>query len=297
MTTVAAARRLGRILLGGSPSAQLDTDLLLGHVLGHKREELLTVDSTRLAPDQADEFVALLNRRAAGEPVAYLIGRRSFWRLEVEVTRDVLIPRPETECLVETSIAVATKVRARTLVDVGTGSGAIAVALATAMPECAVIAVDNSVAALRVAAGNVDALGLGSRVEIRHGHLLQSLTSEPGLIVANLPYIPDADRLGLPREVLHEPLGAILGGQDGLTVIRELLRQIACRGWLCPVVLEIDPRQVDALRVVAADLFRGRGLYVVKDLAGRDRVFVVESGEGRDANVSAMGRQPCAQMP
>ena len=206
--------------------AALDAEVLARHVLGWDRAALL-VRWRDPAPAGFDEqFHPLLARRAAREPVAYITGRREFWGLDFDVTRDVLIPRPETELIVEEALHCAAALGApRSLIDVGTGSGCLAVALATEFPGASVVATDISPAALAVAARNARRHGVADRVSLFVADLVDSRAQGAGLIVSNPPYIPDADAPALQPEVgAHEPASALFGGTgDGLAVMRRLL--------------------------------------------------------------------------
>jgi len=274
---IAEARTVGRHMLARKPTPQLDTDILLGSVLSDRREALLTRGELRLTPRQESEFRGLIERRANGEPTAYLIGFKSWFGLDIRVTPNVLIPRPETELLVETAIRRAQETGAATIVDVGTGSGAIAIALARALPDARILAIDNSHHALVVASSNLRGFGLDRRVELMNCDLLEKVKEAPDLVVANLPYIPIGDRECLTPEVRHEPEGALFGGADGLDEIRRLLRQVITKGWESTILLEIDPRQVDTLGEFVGAHMRGRKTTVIQDLSGRDRVVRLEA--------------------
>jgi release factor glutamine methyltransferase len=231
-----------------------------------------------LTSAEAEQFAALLARRAAHEPVAYLLGRRAFYDVELMVTRDVLIPRPETEHLVEAALFWAAEHPPRWVVDVGTGSGALAVTMARHLPTARVVAVDLSAAALAVAARNVARYGLGERVTLLQADLLSVLGGPCDLIVANLPYIPQADIATLAPEVAaYEPHLALDGGVDGLALFRRLLVQVpavlATPGLL---LLEIDHRQADAVVALATQHLPRARVTVLRDLAGLPRVVRVE---------------------
>ena len=190
------------------------------------------------AADFDDEYRALVARRAAREPVAYIIGHREFWGLEFEVTRDVLIPRPETELIVEETLALARDSsggpgalgNSPTIVDVGTGSGCLAVALAHELPRARVIAIDVSTAALHVAKRNADRHGVSSRITWHAGSLLEPIDRAVDLIVSNPPYVPLGDAPALPPDVRdYEPPVALFSGGDGLATIRALVKQAVDR--------------------------------------------------------------------
>lgn len=223
---LAAAREA--LVQAGIPAADaaLDAEVLARHVLGWDRAALLTRWRDPAPPGFAARLDSLLARRAAREPVAYITGCREFWGLDFEVTPDVLIPRPETELIVDAALEYAHGHRApRSLVDVGTGSGCLAVALATEFPAASVIATDVSPAALIVAARNAHRHGVSDRLRLLAADLLDSRVQGADLIVSNPPYIPDADAPGLQREVgRHEPASALFGGPgDGLGILRRML--------------------------------------------------------------------------
>ena len=221
------ARRLAEV---GLPTARQDAEWLLAAVLGRERFALY-LESERVLDEAAGgRFRALVARRAHHEPVQHLLGYEDFRGLRLRVTPDVLIPRPETEGLVEWALELLNASSPDghpMLADIGTGSGAIACALAAARPDARVVATDISPAALAVAEGNVRALGLGGRVRVLAGDLLEPLAAEPAaldMIVANAPYLPSGILPSLPREVFaFEPRQALDGGPDGMELIRRLL--------------------------------------------------------------------------
>jgi release factor glutamine methyltransferase len=269
----AAAAAAGR--LGSSPSPRLDAELLLAHSLRVRRLDLYLQTERRLDPAEAAAFEQLLRARQTGAPIAYLVGRKEFMGLNLEVTPDVLIPRPETECLVEAVLEWARGSQVRRVADIGTGSGAIALALAHYLPEVRVEATDVSPAALAVAARNAERLGLAGRVCFREGDLLTPLSEPVEVLAANLPYVSDRDWADLPASVRdHEPAAALRGGEDGLAVYRRLLPavpRVLNRGGV--VALELDPRQRGALTALVAEHLQPAQLEVLADLSGRDRVI------------------------
>jgi release factor glutamine methyltransferase len=279
MTTIREARRLGRARLHDSPSPALDARLLLEHATGRDHAYLVAHDDEALPAEALDEYHHLLDRGAAGEPIPYIVGRAPFLGLDFSVSPDVLIPRPETEGLVEHAIAWARRrggpVRA---VDVGTGSGCIAVSLAHYLPEAEVCAVDVSAGALAVARANAGRHAPG-RVAFVQGDLLATLAPGFDLIVSNPPYVSEGEWTDLPIGVKsYEPTLALAGGGDGLDVIRVLLPQAAERlrpGGLC--LVEIGWRQGEAAVALARAAFPGAAAVVRADFAGRDRLIVIQS--------------------
>jgi len=250
-----ATRRLD----GGSP--RLDAEVLLGHVLGVDRARLVMDAASVPAPDAVAAFQTLVARRCAGEPVAYLVGRREFRRLTLCVDRRVLIPRPETELLVEVALGLPAGAR---VLDVGTGSGAVALALADERPDLEVWGSDVSADAVAVARGNAARLGLA--VEFIVGDLL---VGEFDAVLANLPYVEDG--CVLPRDVAgFEPAGALFGGPDGLDIVRRLIEQLYAVRW---VALEVGAGQAETVSALLAAAGFAR-VERHRDLAGIERVVV-----------------------
>jgi release factor glutamine methyltransferase len=196
--------------------------------------------------------------------------------LELDVTPDVLVPRPETELVLERALVLARERGATVLADVGTGSGAIAIALALADPDNRVYATDSSEAALSVGRRNIEKHGVAGRVHLLAGNLLAPIAERPELIVANLPYLSDEMMATMDQDVLHEPVLALHGGRTGLEPYRELFRQMVEREWMVPAVLEIDPRQAGEMRMLAGEFFCGGNVEVERDYAGHDRIAVIE---------------------
>ncbi|MDR3737854.1 MAG: peptide chain release factor N(5)-glutamine methyltransferase [Terracidiphilus sp.] len=205
--------------------ARRDAECLLLHATGMSRASLLAHGDDTLSPEHAAVFDALTERRAAGEPIQQITGEAEFYGLPFRVTRDVLIPRPETEHLVERAIAIAQSLPAPRIVDIGAGSGAIAVALAHALPHAAVTTVDLSPNALAVARENAVRNHLAERIRFAEGELLAPVAGEQfELIVSNPPYEPQADRDSLALEVRdYEPALALFAGADGLEIYRRLI--------------------------------------------------------------------------
>ncbi len=209
--------------------AALDAEVLARHVLDWDRATL--VARWRESPPASfdERFQPLITRRAAREPVAYITGHREFWDLDFEVTPDVLIPRPETELIIEEALTHAREVRQpHEIIDVGTGSGCIAIALAHELPFARVTGTDISIPALHVARRNAQRHGVARRVTFLHADLLDEMTPAD-LIVSNPPYVPASDAPGLQPEVgLYEPAAALFGGAgDGLELVRRLLASAA----------------------------------------------------------------------
>jgi release factor glutamine methyltransferase len=267
-----------------SSTPRLDAELLLAHALGWTRTRVVAEAREPLPPEQARVFEKLLARRRKLEPVAYLTGRREFFGLDFVVDRRVLVPRPETELLVELTLAAARRIGAPrpALADIGTGSGCIAVALAANLPHARVYAVDCSRDALAVAAQNITRHGLTERVTLLHGDLTEPLPEPVDLLVSNPPYtiLPEIE----PGVRLHEPQLALDGGADGLDVYRRLLpaaaRVVRPGGG---VLLEIGATQGAAVSGLARASFPHARVAVHTDLAGLDRVVTVACDPLQDA--------------
>src|SRR5262245_11564040 len=234
---VAAARQRLRDA-GLSPhESDLSARLLAEHALGWSTERLLT-DGTGRGPDGfSARFEELVERRASREPLHYIVGHREFWGLDFEVTPAVLIPRPETELLVEATLARVPPAGAATIADLCTGCGCVAIAIAHDRPDARVIATDISEEALAVARRNARRLGVGDRVEMLRGDLAQPFETICDVVVANPPYVVAGARAALQPEVRdHEPGVALFGGDDGLRLVERLILEAPARirsgGWL-----------------------------------------------------------------
>lgn len=276
----ALAEGTRRLVAAGVESARLDALLLLSEVTGLAKAALLARPERPLRAATAARYAALVARRAAREPLAYLLGRREFYGRAFLVTPAVLIPRPETELLVELALAYlrAAGRPAGWAADVGTGSGAIAVTLAAECPGLRVLATDRSPAALAVARANAAHHGVTDRVALVATDLLLGVRGPFALVAANLPYVPSAviDTL-MPEVARYEPRAALDGGPDGLELNRRLLAQAAARlarpGLL---LLELDEGQGELLRAEARRWLPDADVAVVRDLAGHERVLRVE---------------------
>lgn len=277
MLTIRDALQTARQRLTVDPDPPgLDAQVLLCAVLGVERAHLFTHPEQTLTADQQRQFDAFLTRRAAGEPVAYLVGRRGFYDLEFIVTPDVLIPRPETEHLVEQALAYLAVNPSAQVVDVGTGSGAIAVTVAAHAPAATIYAVDISAAAVNIARRNAEANRVADRITFFEGDLLTPLIErhlKVDAVLANLPYIA-SDVLPTLAVSKHEPHLALAGGGDGLVLVRQLLAQMpsVCRpGALA--LLEIGADQGAASLALARSNLNLTSAEVLPDYAGHDRLL------------------------
>ena len=237
-----------------SDEAALDAEVLARHVLNCDRATLLTRANDPLPSAFGRLYDELVRRRLAREPIAYIVGHREFWGLEFDVTPAVLIPRPETELVIEEALAAFPhKPVVHTIIDVGTGSGCLAVILAIEFASATVVAIDSSAAALDVARQNAARHNVSERVALVHGDLLDDVQVSADLIVSNPPYVPDADAPTLQPEVArYEPASALYAGPDGLGVIRRLLAAAADR--LAPegrLIVEFGFGQESAVRDAA----------------------------------------------
>jgi release factor glutamine methyltransferase len=255
----------------GVETPRLDAELLLAEAAGLSREQFAVAPETPMPPGASRAFGTLVRRRLRSEPVAYILGRKGFRRIEVGVDRRALIPRPETELLVEIALELAP----RSVLDVGTGSGAVALAIADELPEARVTATDRSTAALELARQNVALLGLGERVRAEPGTFPAGERFD--LVVANLPYVSEAQWEELQPEIReYEPREALVAGPTGLEAIEAVLGGFdpgACRSVLSAIALEVGAGQADAVeRMVRAIGFER--VERRRDLAGIERVVL-----------------------
>ena len=259
--------------------ARAEAETLLAHTLGVDRSWLFAHAEDALPVETVERFDALLAERSAGTPVAYLTGRRGFWRFDLEVSPDTLIPRPETECLVELALERLPPDRPLRLLDLGTGSGAIALALAFERPQAGVVAVERSPAAAALARRNATALGLAARVEVREGDWFAPVAGERfDLVAGNPPYLGDDDPHLACGDLRFEPHAALASGRDGLDDLRRIVAQAPAHlrpgGWL---LVEHGWRQGEAVRA----LFAAAGFTAVesaRDLEDRERVTLGRVG-------------------
>jgi release factor glutamine methyltransferase len=270
----------------GVDAPRLDAELLLGEAMGCGRAALAADPARKVPAPAARTFAELVRRRLRREPLAYILGRKGFRNLELAVDRRVLIPRPETELLVE----VALERRPRRVLDLGTGSGAIALAVAEELTGCEVVATDASPGALEVARANAERLGLADRVELRPGSVPAGESFD--LVLANLPYVAERDWPGLQPEVTEwEPREALFAGPDGLDAYRSLFAAPSSPGGRAfgslPPTSSATPEVAAAVAIevgegqarAVAELARGAGferIRVRRDLAGIERVVVAE---------------------
>ncbi len=283
----ALAAATDALTAAGVDSPRLDAELLLAEATGSGRAALAADPGAPVEGAAARSFAEMVRRRLRREPVAYIVGGRGFRRIELAVDRRVLIPRPETELLVE----LALELEPATALDVGTGSGAVALALAEELPGCRVTATDTSTAALEVARANAARLGLAAPVEFLEGTLPPGPV-EFDLVLANLPYVAEGDWPSLQPEITRwEPREALLAGPDGLDAYRSLAAAIRERTspripgrstFTCRAVgVEVGEGQAEAVGAMLAEAGFG-GVETRRDLAGIERVVVGRRGVKRD---------------
>ena len=252
--------------------AALEGEILLRHVLGLSRAQLYADLDRDVSPAHEKALNKLLERRQQGEPSAYITGHREFYGLDFRVDNNVLIPRPETELLVEKAIRLAKGHAISRIADVGTGCGAIAISLAVNLPGVTVYATDVSVPALEVARSNCRRHGVAGRIVLLEGDMLEPLPEPVDLIIANLPYVRESD-LPCRGPLSFEPALALNGGEDGLDRIRVLCHQagnkLRSQGF---VLLEIGQGQAEAMAALLQSAFPSARIEAERDLAGIERV-------------------------
>jgi release factor glutamine methyltransferase len=261
-----------------SDTPDLDTQLLLSEVLGRARTWILTHPEVELENVQTQAFLRDLARCEAGEALPYVLGWWEFYGRRFQLNPEVLIPRPETELLIEEALLFLTNhPRKRMAIDVGTGCGCIAVTLAVEIPDLCIVATDLERGALRIARKNAIDHQVRSRVRFMQADLLSPVYASFDLICANLPYVPAEDLPGLVV-AKREPRSALDGGEGGMQVINRLMMQIP--GLLKPrgrVLLEIGAGQAEIIQTIAQETFPSYIIGVRQDLAGRDRLLVIDS--------------------
>ncbi len=275
MTVARALRMLSEAFtFSGSTTARLDAEVILSHVLGCERYKLITLDAQTLSEKQIEQILHARKRRIAGEPIAYIIGKKEFYSLEFTVNSHVLVPRPETELLVELTINHAPE--SGTVLDVGTGSGAIAVAVKHQRPDCLVSASDISSGAIRLAKLNAKKILGTEAIEFRQGDLFMPWGGERfDIIVSNPPYIGYEEKDALPKELMFEPEISLFCDESGRSIIFRLIdeaeKYLHAGG---KVLIEIGAGMSDDV----ANRARSRGycVSVYKDYAGLPRVVLLQ---------------------
>jgi len=265
-----------------SDTPSLDAQVLFAHIVQKPRVWVVSHPEDEIRGEEQEQFEEAMKRLEAGEPLPYVLGKWEFFGLEFEVTKDVLIPRPETELLVEKAIDwLKAHPEKRTVADVGTGTGSIAVAIASHIPDIRILATDISPDALRIAKRNAERHGVDRQIEFVECDLLPAHPerSNFNMICSNLPYIPTEALLRLPI-FGREPTLALDGGTDGLNIYRRLLK--LAPEWLAPqgiMLLEIEATLGMQILSLAYDSFSEVNIHLHKDLAGRDRLVEIQFHE------------------
>ena len=272
-------RAAAQLSAAGIDDARLEAEVLFAHATGSRRSHVLATMRDDAPAAALDAFGRLLTRRLAREPLAYITGHREFYGIDIACAPGALIPRPESEMLVDIAVReIERRGTSLRIADIGTGSGAIAIAIAIAKhaPGARVTAIDASSDALDLARKNAQSRGVLARIELREGDLLEG-AGEFDVIVANLPYVSEAEWPDLQPEIRdHEPRQALVGGPDGTEVIERLLRQADGHLASCGLLAcEIGATQGDAVRGMVQQAFPQGSVDVVRDLAGLDRVVTV----------------------
>lgn len=272
-----ALRQGKEVLARCSSSPRLDAEILLAHVLGMSRAALLARPTQTVAPDAEATYDGLLARRKEGEPIAYLTGHKEFYNLDLLITKDVLVPRPETESVVEACLAALPDTGLATFADIGTGSGAILVAVATQRPDVRAYATDISPQAVALARQNCERYNVSSRVGLFVGNLCDPLPEPVNVIAANLPYVPPGE--ASPEVATWEPSIAVFGGgDDGTALIRRFLAQAP--RYILPggtIIMETAHSQGLVVSQLAQAAFPTAQIEVHKDLAGYDRIVIIKT--------------------
>ena len=268
------------------PDARLEAEVMVMNIMRMPRQDLFANQEMEVSGQQEHELTAVLERRRKREPLAYILGYKEFYGVNLLVNSDVLIPRPETELIVEHTLfmgLMGMETAELTIADVGTGTAAIAINLALHLPSANIYAIDLFDPVLDVSSYNIRLHNVADRITLLKGDLLEPLPEPVDLIVANLPYIPRERISGLQPEIQWEPTEALDGGTDGLELIRRLLEQAAD-----PessrlkdsgiIILELDPDQIPEVTRITNKLFPSAEISVELDLAQHERIFVVNTG-------------------
>ena len=265
----------------GIPDARLEAEVMVMDVMRMPRQSIFAEQESQVSEQQQQSLNAIVERRLTREPLAYILNYREFYGVNLLVNPDVLIPRPETETMVEHALFMALmgmESRELVIADIGTGAGAIAINLAIHLPAARIYATDAYDATLDVAAYNIRMHNVADRVTLLKGDLLEPLPEPVDVIAANLPYLPTNRIPTLQPEVQWEPIAALDGGPGGIDLIGRLLQQAAAGDRIKPhgvILLELDPEQISEARSLATNAFPDAEITVEPDLAGLDRLLVV----------------------
>lgn len=268
------------------PDARLEAEVMVMNAMRMPRQDLFANQEMEVSGQQEQELSSVVERRRTREPLAYILGRKEFYGVNLLVNSDVLIPRPETELIVEHTLfmgLMGMETAELTIADVGTGTGAIAINLALHLPSAKIYAIDHYDPVLDVSSYNIRSHNVADRITLLKGDLLDPLPEPVDLIVANLPYVPTERIPHLQPEIQWEPAEALDGGEDGLDLIRRLLEQAADPKY--PrlknngiIILELDPDQIPEVTNHTNNLFPSAQISVELDLAQNERIFVINTG-------------------
>ena len=266
----------------GIPHARLEAEVMVMNVMRMPRQDLFARQEDEATTQHEQDIQGILDRRRTREPLAYILGYREFYGINLLVNSDVMVPRPETETMVEHALFMALmgmESAQLVIADVGTGTGAIAINLAIHIPAARIYAVDLTDPVLNVSNYNIRSHNVADRVTLCQGDLLEPVPEKVDLIVANLPYIPTERILTLQPEVQWEPKAALDGGEDGLDLVRRMMSQATAKlNDQGIILLELDPEQMPEASKIALRNFPEATVSVEQDLARRDRILVVTRG-------------------
>ena len=266
----------------GIPDARLEAEVMVMNVMRMPRQDLFAHQEDEATTQHEQDIQGILDRRRTREPLAYILGYREFYGINLLVNSDVMVPRPETETMVEHALFMALmgmESAQLVIADVGTGAGAIAINLAIHIPAARIYAVDLTDPVLNVANYNIRSHNVADRVTLCQGDLLEPVPERVDLIVANLPYIPTERIPTLQPEVQWEPKAALDGGEDGLDLVRRMMSQATVKlNDQGIILLELDPEQMPAASEIALRNFPEATVTVEQDLTRRDRILVVTRG-------------------
>ena len=272
------------------PDSDLEAEILVRHTLKLDRETIFQEFEKDLLKSEEQSVYSLLDKRLEGYPLSYITGKREFYGIDIEIGEGVLIPRQETEILVQTAITISKKMRKENIkiADIGTGSAAISIAIALNIPNSLVYACDISYKALEIATENINKYSLEDKILLNQGDLLEPILDEMDIILSNPPYIPNFQISSLPQEVLNEPRIALDGGKDGLQVISRLMKEsvnkLSVDG---AMVIEITPELSGKTVLLAREHFPEANILILKDLMENDRAILINrSSEHSDLDYS-----------
>ena len=260
------------------PDSDLEAEILVRHTLKFDRETIFREFEKDLLKSEEQSIYSLLDKRLEGYPLSYITGKREFYGIDIEIGEGVLIPRQETEILVQTAITISKKMRKENIkiADIGTGSAAISIAIALNIPNSLVHACDISYEALEIAAENINKYSLEDKILLNQGDLLEPILDEMDIILSNPPYIPNFQISSLPQEVLNEPRIALDGGKDGLQVISRLMKESVNKlSGAGAMVIEITPELSGKTVLLAREHFPEANILILKDLMENDRAILI----------------------